>query len=197
VTSPEYAAQIARDWNTKASSFAGYVTSFNFSDDYISTFDRHVVGSAIHEEYWIPAEQLPTFNSAIRGPIEVEAAFFGESFVGFVPDKYGLKGKNAEQQFVILVCSWDYSRMDFVLEVSANRKAVYLNCLYWLQHDFSALRCHCGSQSCNSRRSRRDMEPQPNRSGIAVRILENRVARLSSRWYDYGIVLILTFSPLP
>lgn len=139
MTSPEYAAQIARDWNTRASSFAGCVTSFNFSDDYISTFDRHVVGSAIHEEYWIPAEQLPTFNSAIRGPIEVEAVFFGESFVGFVPDKYGLKGKNAEQQFVILVCSWDYSRMDFVLEVSANRKAVYLNCWYWLQHDFSAL----------------------------------------------------------
>jgi len=139
VTSAEYATQIARDWNTKASGFAGYVTSFSVDDDYLSKFERHVVGSAVHEEYWIPAEQLPSFNSAIRGPIAVNAAFFGESFVGFVPDKCGFKSKNAEQQFLILARSWDYSRMDCVLEISANRKAVYLNCWYWLQHDFSSL----------------------------------------------------------
>jgi len=139
VTSAEYAIQIARDWNTKTSSFAGYVTSFNVDDDYLSKFERHVVGSAVHEEYWIPAEDLPNFNKAIRGQLAVNAAFFGESFVGLVPDKCGMKGKNAEQQFVILARSWDYSRMDFVLEISVNQKAVYLNCLYWLQHDFSSL----------------------------------------------------------
>ena len=139
VTSAEYAAQIARDWNTKASGFAGYVTSFNVDDYYLSKFEPHIVGSAVHEEYWIPAEQLPCFNSALQGPIAVDAAFFGESFVGFVPDKCGMKGKNAEQQFVILARIWDYSRMDFVLEISANRKAVYLNCLRWVQRDFSSL----------------------------------------------------------
>jgi hypothetical protein len=139
VTSAEYATQIARDWNTRASSFAGYVTSFNVDNDYLSKFELHVVGSAVHEEYWIPAEQLPSFNSAIRGPIAVDAAFFSDSFVGFVPDQCGLKGKNAEQQFVILARNWDYSPTDFVLEISANRKAVYLNCLFWLQHDFSSL----------------------------------------------------------
>lgn len=35
--------------------------------------------------------------------------------------------------------TWDYSRMDFVCEVSTNRKAVYLNFLFWAQFDFVAL----------------------------------------------------------
>jgi hypothetical protein len=34
--------------------------------------------------------------------------------------------------------TWDYSRMDFVCEVSTNRKAVYLNFLFWANFDFSA-----------------------------------------------------------
>jgi hypothetical protein len=138
VTSAEYATQIARAWNTKSSSFAGYVTSFDLNDEYLSQFERHIVGSAIHEEYWIPAGQLPDFNRAIRGLIEVDAAYFGDSFTGFVPDKAGLKGMNAEQQFIALARNWDYSRMDFTLEISVNRKAVFLNCLFWLRHDFTA-----------------------------------------------------------
>jgi hypothetical protein len=138
VTSVEYATQIARDWNTKSSAFAGYVTSFDVNERYMSNFERHVVGSAIHEEYWIPAARLPEFNQQIRGLIDVTAAYFGDSFAGFIPDMAGLKGKNAEQQFVILARSWDYSRMDFSLEISVNRKAVYLNCLYWIAHDFTS-----------------------------------------------------------
>jgi hypothetical protein len=81
VTSAEYATQIARDWNAKASTFSGFVTSFQMDDGYLSQFERHVVGSAIHEEYWIRAEQLAEFNRAIQGLIEVEGGFFGESFV--------------------------------------------------------------------------------------------------------------------
>jgi len=137
VTSSEYATQIARDWNTKASPFAGFVTCFQVDDDYLSNFERHIVGSAVHEEYWIPAEQVPDFNRAIQGVIEVEAAYFGQSFSGFIPDKCGMKGKAAEQQFVVLARSWEYSRMDFTLEISVNKKAVYLNCLFWVEHDFS------------------------------------------------------------
>jgi hypothetical protein len=137
VTSAEYATQIARDWNTKAASSAGYVTSFDVDDGYLAKFERQIVGAAVHEEYWIPAEQLPDFNHAIRSQIEVDAAFFAESFIGFVPDKCGLKGKNAGEQFVVLARSWDYSRMDFALEISVNRKAVYLNCWFWLERDFT------------------------------------------------------------
>ena len=137
VTNSKYATQIARDWNTKSSSFAGYVTSFNVDDDYLSRFERHVVGSSVHEEFWIPAELLPDFNHAIVGAIEVEDAFFGDSFIGFVPDQGGFKGKNASQQFEILAHAVDYSAMDFILEISVNPKAVYLNCLWWQARDFS------------------------------------------------------------
>lgn len=137
VTSSEYATQIARDWNTKTSTFAGYVTSFSVDETYLSKFERHVVGSAVHEEYWIPAGQLTDFNRAIRRGIDVESAFFGASFVGFVCDQCGFKGKTAEEQFIVLARIMDYSPMDFALEIAVNRKAVYLNSPFWAQHDFS------------------------------------------------------------
>lgn len=42
-------------------------------------------------------------------------------------------------QFVTMSKTWDYSRMDFVCEVSTNRKAVLLNFLFWAQFDFTPL----------------------------------------------------------
>jgi len=59
--------------------------------------------------------------------------------VGYAPAQCNSKGKNAEQQFVVLERSWDCSGTDYILEISTNRKAVYLNCCYWLQRDFSHL----------------------------------------------------------
>ena len=139
VANPEYATQIARDWNTKDSSFAGYVTKFSVDDSHLGNYERHTVGSAIHVEYWIPAEDLPAFNASIQGTIGVESAYFGVGFKGFVPDGFGLKGKDAVAQFVAMAKTWDYSGMDFVCEVSTNRKAVYLNLLFWAQFDFTSL----------------------------------------------------------
>jgi hypothetical protein len=40
--------------------------------------------------------------------------------------EFNRKGKNAEQQFTVLALSRDSSRMDFVLEMATNRKAVSL-----------------------------------------------------------------------
>jgi hypothetical protein len=141
VANVEYAAQIARDWNTKdkGSRFAGYVTKFAVPEAHLADFKPHTVGSSVHVEYWIPAEQLSEFNASIQGFINVEAAYFGEGFRGCVPDKFGLKGKDAVSQFVSMSKTFDYSTMDFACEVSANRKAVYLNFLFWAQFDFTAL----------------------------------------------------------
>jgi hypothetical protein len=100
------------------------------------------VGSATHVEYWIPAEHLPEFNASILGMISVESAYFGKEFKGFVPDGFGLKGRDAVAQFVAMAKTWDYSRMDFVCEVSTNRKAVYLNFLFWSHFDFTAFGVH-------------------------------------------------------
>ncbi len=72
----------------------------------------------------------------------MEAGFFGELFVGLVPERFNLKGKNAEQ-FTVLALSWDSSRMDFVLEIATNRKAVWLNGSFWAQRDFSRVLYSC------------------------------------------------------
>jgi hypothetical protein len=139
VTNVEYATRIARDWNTKESSFAGYVSKFAVAESYLARFEPHTVGSAMHVEYWIPAEQLKEFNASIEGRISVESGFFGPTFNGFVPERFGLKRKDAVEQFVTMAKTWDYSRMNFVCEVSANRKAVFLNFLFWAQFDFNSL----------------------------------------------------------
>jgi hypothetical protein len=133
-----YAAQIARDWNTKSHSFAGYVTEFRVDDRYLSQFERRIVGGRIHEELWVPAEQLAKFNRHIHGLIVVRAAYFGPRFQGYVPSKFMLKGRNAIEQFVSLVRIFDYNRVDFMLEIRANSLAIFLHYPFWTQYDFSA-----------------------------------------------------------
>jgi hypothetical protein len=86
----EYAEQIARDWNTKSNSFAGFVTKFEVEDDYGHNFDVHVVGSRIHQELWVPAEELAEFNRHILGKITVVAAYYGENFKGDIDPKNNL-----------------------------------------------------------------------------------------------------------
>jgi hypothetical protein len=97
VANIRYARQIARDWNTRdeSSGFSGFVTRFQVANSYLSNFEQRTVGSSEHVEYWIPAEELASFNRAIQGLVEIEEAFFGATFAGFVPDAYGLKGKEA------------------------------------------------------------------------------------------------------
>jgi hypothetical protein len=68
----------------------------------------------------------------------VTKAFFGDDYQGFVPDSFGLRGKSARQQFVMLAKTLPYSGMDFVLEIAANHSAVFLNFCFWAMEDFSA-----------------------------------------------------------
>jgi hypothetical protein len=139
VANVEYARQIASDWNTvdEKSGFAGFVTTFELDRSYLLDFEPHTVGSSAHVEYWIPAEDLSSFNDAIRGLIRLENAFFGATFTGYVPDAFGLKGRDAIAQFVALCKAREYSTFDVTCEISANRKTVFLNWLFWSRHDFS------------------------------------------------------------
>ena len=133
----EYATQIARDWNTKEDTGAGFVTSFSVPDSLNEKYDRHIVGGLEQEEWWVPAEELGEFNETIQGHISVETGFFSESFIGYIPDKFGLKGKNATQQFIALANHLDYSSFDVWGETYVNRKAVYLHFLFWAKLDIS------------------------------------------------------------
>ncbi|MDQ2730530.1 MAG: hypothetical protein M3Y56_02635 [Armatimonadota bacterium] len=73
----EYALQIARDWNTRdeASGYIGYVMRFRVRTAFLSRYEVQTAGSAIHQEYWIPAEDLDEFNENIVGPVELIARF--------------------------------------------------------------------------------------------------------------------------
>jgi len=74
VLSEEYAVKIARDWNVPASG-SGFVTRFKVLKHYLTQYDVREAGGKAHLEYWIPAEDLPSFNDAIVGEIEVISAF--------------------------------------------------------------------------------------------------------------------------
>lgn len=92
VLSRAYAASIARDWNTKdaASGFAGFVTEFDVEGGYASRFRVQQVGTAMHRELWVPAEELAEFNRHIQGVIRVVDSYYGERFAGTVEPSSGL-----------------------------------------------------------------------------------------------------------
>lgn len=69
-----YAAEIARGWNVRASG-SGYVTRFEVRADFLARYPVQEAGGRTRREYWIPAEDLPAFNAAIVGQIEVVAEF--------------------------------------------------------------------------------------------------------------------------
>lgn len=80
VLNQAYAEQIAREWNTDDafSGYAGHVTAFDLPEDYLAQFPVQVVGGDIHEELWVPAEELDNFNDHIQGSIRVVISFYGD-----------------------------------------------------------------------------------------------------------------------
>jgi hypothetical protein len=79
VLNEEYATQIARDWNAKdaASGYRAYVTRFQVLQAFLARYEVHRVGGRLHDEYWIPAEDLDELNRQIVGLIEVIAEYAG------------------------------------------------------------------------------------------------------------------------
>jgi len=82
VMNQAYAEQIALLWNTKDefSGYAGYVTAFDLPEAYINKFQVQNVGGEIHNELWVPSEELEGFNNNIAGEIRVVRAFYGEKY---------------------------------------------------------------------------------------------------------------------
>lgn len=74
VLSEEYAIKIARDWNVPASG-AGFVLRFEVLREYLGRYEVREAGGRTHLEYWIPADELPAFNAAIVGKIEIVEEF--------------------------------------------------------------------------------------------------------------------------
>jgi hypothetical protein len=78
VLNEDYARQIARDWNVPASG-AGYVTRFAVRKEFADRYPVRTVGTSVHQELWVPAEELAEMNRNIVGLIEVIAEFKAEA----------------------------------------------------------------------------------------------------------------------
>ncbi len=84
VLNEEYARQISRDWNTPdaGSGYAGFVTAFAVDAAYLAHFETRVVGGRMHEELWVPAEQLAEFNARLTSPVRFTEAHYGPDYRG-------------------------------------------------------------------------------------------------------------------
>ncbi len=82
VMNQAYAEQIALQWNTKDefSGYAGYVTAFDLPEVYLNKFPVQNVGGEIHNELWVPSEELEEFNNNIKGKIRIIQSFYGEKY---------------------------------------------------------------------------------------------------------------------
>jgi hypothetical protein len=78
VLNEDYATQIARDWNTKDGG-TGYVLRFQVDAEFLARYTVQTVGTRVHQEYWIPAEDLEEFNRNLIGSIEIVSSFTGNS----------------------------------------------------------------------------------------------------------------------
>jgi hypothetical protein len=70
VTNEAYAVQISKEWNVPAYG-VGYVLKFEVDSEYLKKYKVENVGGEIHNELWVPAEELEEFNKHIVGLIEV------------------------------------------------------------------------------------------------------------------------------
>ncbi|MFI1770652.1 ADP-ribosylation/crystallin J1 [Thalassobellus citreus] len=82
VMNEDYASEIALKWNTgdEFSGYSGFVTAFKVNTEYIKKFEVRNVGGEIHNELWVPSEEMELFNNQIEGKIEVTKTFLGNQF---------------------------------------------------------------------------------------------------------------------
>jgi len=64
VMNEAYATQITKEWNVPAYG-CGFVTKFDVEAAYLKKYKVENVGGKIHDELWIPAEELEEFNSKL------------------------------------------------------------------------------------------------------------------------------------
>ena len=70
VLNVEYARQITKEWNVPAYG-NGYVLEWDMDDVYLKKYKTQNVGGDIHNELWVPSEELDEFNRNIIGKIRL------------------------------------------------------------------------------------------------------------------------------
>lgn len=100
VLNQDYAEQIAKEWNTpdEFSGFCGIITAFDVNSDFLKKYEVQNVGSAIHNELWIPAEELQEFNANIINEIKIVNVFFGKNYKPSLNQELNSKLENAANE---------------------------------------------------------------------------------------------------
>jgi len=82
VLNQAYAEEICYKWNVndEFSCYCGLVTKFEVEYSMYLKYPIKNVGGTVHDELWVPSNELEEFNSAIDGQIEIVNAFFGKSY---------------------------------------------------------------------------------------------------------------------
>jgi len=134
----EYAKQIATRWNLTDSNsgYSGFITEFEINEKFADKYEVKVVGSKLHQELWVPAEELEEFNNEIVGLIKVTDSFYGHEYRGPIPTVTNMKGKDAYTQFIILSKLYDSNKVDFNCEVLYHWKTIFINFNFWCQTNF-------------------------------------------------------------
>ncbi|MBW1294585.1 ADP-ribosylation/crystallin J1 [Aquimarina litoralis] len=91
VMNEAYAIEIATKWNLddEGSGYSGFVTVFDMNAEFILKYKIENVGGPIHNELWVPAEELKEFNDHIVGEIRITKAYFGKKYIS--PENEELK----------------------------------------------------------------------------------------------------------
>lgn len=124
----EYAQQIAVKWNLddEFSGYSGFVTEFEIPENYFNQFEVQNVGGDLHNELWVPSENLPEFNAQIVGPIQISGRYYGSKYTGEVESTQFFQNKNANQQWEILTQTEDLKEL-----IQAEKTAILINWNYW------------------------------------------------------------------
>ncbi len=82
VLNEEYASEIASKWNTTdpLGNYLGFVTAFEISEEEFKKYPIENVGGKIHNELWVPADQLESFNESIQGEIKTLKVYIGKDY---------------------------------------------------------------------------------------------------------------------
>lgn len=133
VLNEKYAAEIASQWNVRYNDdHRGYVTRFEIDDEYSRQFEVHTVGAGYHQELWVPAEELETFNRHIIGKIQVISEYAAE-------EKFRLGGTE-DMVTIRLAVEQDYDAVERIMKQVQNmhvgwRPDIYIDADPVLPHD--------------------------------------------------------------
>jgi hypothetical protein len=105
------------------------VTESQVDARYASKFASQTVGSLLHREILVPAEELEIFNDHIVGPISLVSALYGDGYEGPKPGPGVLNG-TAGEQLPQLERILGYNGANVLLEIRHQRVVVLLNFPY-------------------------------------------------------------------